>query len=108
MQSFSDIFHINYAKYTGKVSEETTVKIDENFGVKEKSSVEIVENFSTNEKTSVQILELIKNNPRITLQEIAEKMNRSKRAIEMQVKKLRENGVLKRVGATKNGYWEIV
>ena len=100
--------HIDYAKYTGKVSEETTVKIDENFGVKEKSSVEIVENFGTNEKTSVQILELIKNNPKITLQEIAEKTNRSKRAIEMQVKKLRETGVLKRVGATKNGYWEIV
>lgn len=100
--------HIDYAKYTGKISEETTVKIDENFGVKEKSSVEIVENFGTNEKTSVQILELIKNNPKITLQEIAEKTNRSKRAIEMQVKKLRETGVLKRVGATKNGYWEIV
>lgn len=86
--------HIDYAKYAGKVSEETPVKIDENFG--------------TNEKTSVQILELIKNNPKITLQEIAEKTNRSKRAIEMQVKKLRETGVLKRVGATKNGYWEIV
>ena len=100
--------HIDYAKYAGKVSEETTVKIDENFGVKEKSSVETTENFGTNEKTSVQILELIKNNPKITLQEIAEKTNRSKRAIEMQVKKLRENGVLKRIGATKNGYWEIL
>lgn len=86
--------HIDYAKYTGKVSEETTVEINENFG--------------TNEKTSVQIFELIKNNPKITLQEIAEKTSRSKRAIEMQVKKLRETGVLKRVGATKNGYWEIV
>lgn len=100
--------HIDYAKYAGKVSEETPVKIDENFGVKEKPSVETAKNFGTNEKTSVQILELIKNNPKITLQEIAEKTNRSKRAIEMQVKKLRETGVLKRVGATKNGYWEIV
>ncbi len=100
--------HIDYAKYAGKVSEESAVKIDENFGVKEKSSVETTENFGTNEKTSVQILELIKNNPKITLQEIAEKTSRSKRAIEMQVKKLRENGILKRVGATKNGYWEIV
>ncbi|MBP5435591.1 winged helix-turn-helix transcriptional regulator [bacterium] len=100
--------HIDYAKYTGKVSEETTVEINENFGAKENSSVETAENFGINEKTSVQILELIKNNPRITLQEIAEKTNRSKRAIEMQVKKLRENGVLKHVGATKNGYWEIV
>jgi len=100
--------HIDYAGYTEKVSGKTSVQIDENFGVKEKSSVEMEKNFGRNEKTSVQILELIKADPKITLQEIAEKTNRSKRAIEMQVKKLRENGVLKRVGATKNGHWEIV
>ena len=99
--------HIDYAGYTEKVFGKTSVQIDENFGVKEKSSVEMEMNFGRNEKTSVQILELIKADPKITLQEIAEKTNRSKRAIEMQVKKLRENGVLKRVGATKNGHWEI-
>ncbi|MBO4698828.1 winged helix-turn-helix transcriptional regulator, partial [bacterium] len=100
--------HIDYTGYTEKNSKKTSVKIDENFGVKEKSSVQTKKNFGTNEKTSVQILELIKADPKITLQEIAEKTNRSKRAIEMQVKKLRENGVLRRVGATKNGHWEIV
>lgn len=100
--------HIDYTGYTEKVSEKTSVKIDGNFGVKENSSVETEKKFGTNGKTSVQILELIKADPKITLQEIAEKTNRSKRAIEMQVKKLRENGVLRRVGATKNGHWEIV
>jgi len=55
-----------------------------------------------------EILELIKADPKITLQEIAEKTNRSKRAVEMQVKKLRGNGILRRIDATKNGYWEIV
>ena len=96
--------HVDYDKYTEKTSEQT----NENFGVNEKVSVETAKNFGVNGKTSVQILELIRNNPKITLQEIAGRTNRSKRAIEMQVKKLREKGLLRRVGAAKNGYWQIV
>ena len=41
------------------------------------------------------------------LQQVAEKIGLSKRAIEMQVKKLREQGKVNRIGATKNGLWEV-
>lgn len=58
-------------------------------------------------KPSVQIMELMKKNPSITLQQIAEKIGLSKRAIEMHVKKLREQGKVNRIGATKNGSWEV-
>lgn len=79
---------------------------------KEKASVKNRENFGVNdektEKTSVQIISLMKNNPNITSQEIAEKLNRSKRAVEMQIKKLREQGIIKRAGADKNGHWEVI
>ena len=100
--------HVDYDKYTEKTSEKTSEQTDKNFGINEKTSVETAKSFGVNEKTSVQILELIRNNPKITLQEIACRTNRSKRAIEMQVKKLREKGLLRRVGAAKNGYWQIV
>ena len=100
--------HVDYDKYTEKTSEKTSEQTDKNFGINEKTSVETAKSFGVNEKTSVQILELIRNNPKITLQEIAGRTNRSKRAIEMQVKKLREKGLLRRVGAAKNGYWQIV
>ena len=78
------------------------------YGDNEKTSVQNTNNFGVNEKTSVQIIEIMKNTPNITLQEIAEKLNRSKRAVEMQVKKLREQGIIKRVGADKNGHWELI
>ena len=78
------------------------------FGDNQKTSVQNVEKFGVNKKTSVQIIEIMKNTPNITLKEIAEKLNRSKRAVEMQVKKLREQEIIERVGADKNGYWKII
>lgn len=73
----------------------------------EKTSVENDKNFGIKDKTSVQIIELMKENPSITLQQVAEKIGLSKRAVEMQVKKLREQGKVNRIGATKNGLWEV-
>ena len=82
----------------------THIRYTENI---EKTSVENDETFGSKEKTSVQILDLMKENPSITLQQIAEKIGLSKRAIEMQVKKLREQGKVNRIGATKKGLWEV-
>ena len=82
----------------------THIRYTENI---EKPSVQNDKNFGTKEKTSVQILNIMKENPSITLQQIAEKIGLSKRAIEMQVKKLREQGKVNRIGATKKGLWEV-
>ena len=82
----------------------THIRYTENI---EKTSVQNDKNFGTKEKTSVQIMDLMKENPSITLQQIAEKIGLSKRAIEMQVKKLREQGKVNRIGATKRGLWEV-
>ena len=73
----------------------------------EKTSVENNKNFGKKDRTSVQIIELMKENPSITLQQVAEKIGLSKRAVEMQVKKLREQGKVNRIGATKNGLFEV-
>ena len=51
------------------------------------TSVQNVKNFGAKEKTSVQIIDLMKKNPVIKLQEVANQLNLSKRAVEMQVKK---------------------
>ena len=73
----------------------------------EKTSVENDKNFGIKDKTSVQIIELMKENPVIKMQEIATILELSKRAVEMQVKKLREHGKVNRIGATKNGLWQV-
>ena len=53
------------------------------------------------------ILKEIEKNPFITAVEIAHKINISKTAVENNIAKLKEIGVLQRVGARKNGYWKI-
>ena len=60
------------------------------------------------EKSSEKILELIKNDPNISAAAIAEKIGVSSRAVEKQLKKLREENLIRRVGPDKGGHWEIV
>ena len=59
-------------------------------------------------KTSVKVVEHIKENPEITIPELAEQLERTTRAIEMQIASLKEKGILKRVGPDKGGHWEII
>ena len=55
-----------------------------------------------------KILEAVKKNPYVTLDELSKKIGISRKSIAANVKKLQEAGMLKRNGADKNGYWEIV
>lgn len=59
------------------------------------------------EKSSEKILDLIKNKPTISAAEIAMEIDISARGVEKQIRKLREAGIIKRVGADRGGYWEI-
>ncbi len=59
-------------------------------------------------KTRVKIISLIKENPLITIPQLAEKIGLTVKGIEWNIKKLKEDGKLKRVGPAKGGYWEIV
>ncbi len=58
-------------------------------------------------KSSQMIIEFIKHNPVITTIELAEKIGISDRAVKKQISKLKEKGIIKRVGANKGGHWEI-
>ena len=57
---------------------------------------------------SEKILGLIRRKPTISAIEIAKLISMSSRAVEKHIRKLREAGVLKRIGADKGGYWEIL
>ena len=54
------------------------------------------------------ILILIKENPSLTQIDLAETMNTSKRKIQMLMKQLTEEGVIKRLGSKKTGSWIII
>jgi ATP-dependent DNA helicase RecG len=59
-------------------------------------------------KSSVRILRYLQANRVATLPEVAARLGLTKRAIEMQVRKLREAGRLQRVGPDKGGHWQVV
>ena len=61
----------------------------------------------SSEKSSEKILDLIKNKPTISAAEIAMEIDMSARGVEKQIRKLREAGIIKRIGADRGGYWEI-
>ena len=56
----------------------------------------------------VKILSLIGNNPKISIQEIAEDMEISNTTVDKHVKKLKEMGIIQRIGPAKGGYWEVL
>ena len=73
-----------------------------------KTIEEIIE---TEKKVTVnqhKILDVIKENPFVTQEELAQIIGLSRKSIIQNMKKLQENGLLKRVGADKNGRWEVL
>ena len=54
-----------------------------------------------------KIIDVIKNNPFVTQEELAEIVGIARKNIVANMKKLQDNGLIKRVGADKNGYWQI-
>ena len=60
------------------------------------------------QKTSQKIIDMIKENPYISTQEMANTIGIDRRNIARNIKKLQENGIVKRIGPDKGGYWKIV
>lgn len=62
----------------------------------------------TVEKTVEKILKLIENNPQITQTELSNLTKLSIRGIEWNLNKLKERGLIERVGPDKGGYWRVL
>ena len=62
----------------------------------------------TREKTREKIVKAIVQNPSITANELSEMLGITVKGVEWQLKQLKSPGVIRRVGADRGGYWEIV
>ena len=82
--------------------EETVVK------TREETREESGARAKTRVKTVEKIIGLISENPAITVAELSREIGLSKKGIEWNIKKLKDNGVLKRIGSPKDGQWEII
>ncbi|WP_027359919.1 Fic family protein [Desulforegula conservatrix] len=59
-------------------------------------------------KTSVKIIEELSLNRLLTIPELAEKIGVTARSIERNLKKLQDEGRLRRIGPAKGGHWEVI
>jgi len=59
-------------------------------------------------RNSEEIVALMSSNPSISIKDISKQLSMSSRTIEKRVRELRENGVIRHLGPTKGGYWEIL
>jgi ATP-dependent DNA helicase RecG len=62
----------------------------------------------TGEKTRDKILGLIRVNPDMSMQTMASFLGLTRKGVEWQVRKLKQAGILRRIGPDKGGHWEIL
>ena len=91
-------------------------KVNENGGkVTEKlpEKVDVIENVTdtsqkTSQKTPQKIIGMIKEDPYISTSKMAEVIGIDRRNIARNIKKLQDQGIVRRVGPDKGGFWEII
>ena len=92
----------------------TVPKVSEKVNVNdERVDINVTENVTdasqkTSQKTSQKIIDLIKEDPYISTSKMAEIIGVDKRNIARNIKKLQEQGVVRRVGPDKGGFWEVI
>ena len=103
-----------------KVNEKTGVKNNEKTRVKNNDKTRVKNNKKTrvknneetrmknNEKTREKIIKLISNSPSISSREMADILGITKKAVEWQIKSLKADDIITRVGPPKGGKWEII
>ena len=58
-------------------------------------------------RNTEEILKIMVKNPESTAQIMAEQINISASTVEKNIAKLKDAGIVERVGSTKGGYWKI-
>jgi ATP-dependent DNA helicase RecG len=70
--------------------------------------INVTENVTDVTENRLQlIMEILNSNDKISTSEIAKKMNVTKRTILRDIEKLKNDGLIKRIGTEKGGYWKV-
>lgn len=98
--------HIDYDEYIKKFGEnekssEKNQSINDTAKITQKITVKITVN-------QQKIIDAIKENPFATQEELSNIVGIARLNINKNMKKLQEQGIIKRIGADKNGHWEVI
>jgi len=61
-----------------------------------------------NDTVNDTVFDLVKRNNKITAKEISEQLKFSLSTAKRKIKKLKEKGIIERIGSDKTGYWRII
>lgn len=54
-----------------------------------------------------RILQLLKNNPKLSILQLSRELGISNTAIDKNLKRLKDKGLLRRIGPDKGGHWQV-
>ena len=98
--------HIDYDTYNVSSSENDTAKITQKINVKShESHSKITVNLT---QLQQKILDAVKENKYLSQTELATQFSISRETVNRNMKKLQEQNIIRRVGADKNGHWEVL
>ena len=83
-------------------------KATQKTGVKTKVKTKVKTTVKTKIKPRESIIDLIKENSSITREELAKQLNLTIEGIDWNLRKLKKEGLLKRIGPKKGGHWEVM
>jgi ATP-dependent DNA helicase RecG len=81
---------------------------------KDQSKENVTENVTQNvtenvtENRTTYILEAIRNNPKITTKILSQQLNIARMTLHRDLEKLKNEGIIKRIGSDKGGYWQVL
>ena len=55
-----------------------------------------------------KIINALKDNPFVTQKELATIVGITEKSVKSNMKKLQQNNIIRRIGADKNGHWELI
>ena len=64
----------------------------------------VTDRVTENERAVILLLE---EDPGYTMQQLAERLSVSRKTVASRLKKLKEKGVIERVGSDRSGYWKV-
>lgn len=79
-------------------------EIEKNIAIQNGVTVKVTQKVTVNQE---KIMQAVKENPYITQTELAKIVGISAKSIKENMKKLQTQGLLRRIGADKNGHWEV-
>lgn len=100
--------HVNFVPPPNRMDTETAQNRTENQEIFPIKGEKFLANGKKFPVIGLKIMDIIKGNPSITILELSKQLNISDRAVKNNLTKLKNADILKRIGPTKGGHWQVL